>query len=92
MNISELAFKYQKIFLFIVLSLMVYGGISYFTLPSQEDPNIVNREAIVTTKFPGMSPQRIELLITKKLEENIRKIPEIKKLTSISETGSSIKY
>ena len=90
MNISELAFKYQKIFLFIVLSLMVYGGISYFTLPSQEDPNIVNREAIVTTKFPGMSPQRIELLITKKLEENIRKIPEIKKLTSISETGSSI--
>jgi multidrug efflux pump subunit AcrB len=90
MNISELAFKYQKIFLFIVVSLMVYGGISYFTLPSQEDPNIVNREAIVTTKFPGMSPQRVELLITKKLEENIRKIPEIKKLTSISETGSSI--
>ena len=90
MNISELAFKYQKIFLFIVVSLMLYGGISYFTLPSQEDPNIVNREAIVTTKFPGMSPQRVELLITKKLEENIRKIPEIKKLTSISETGSSI--
>ena len=28
------------------------AGISYFTLPSQEDPNIVNREAIVTTKFP----------------------------------------
>ncbi len=69
MNISELAFKYKKIFLFIVVSLMLYGGISYFTLPSQEDPSIVIREAIVTTNFPGMSPQRIELLITKKLEE-----------------------
>ena len=90
MNISELAFKYQKIFLFIVVSLMVYGGISYFTLPSQEDPTITSREAIVTTKYPGMSPQRIELLITKKLEENIRKIPEIKMITSISQTGSSI--
>jgi len=90
MNISELAFKYKKIFLFIVVSLVLYGGISYFTLPSQEDPSIVSREAIVTTNFPGMSPQRIELLITKKLEEQIRKIPEIKMLTSISQTGSSI--
>jgi multidrug efflux pump subunit AcrB len=90
MNISELAFKYKKIFIFIVLSLMIYGGISYFTLPSQEDPTITNREAIVTTNYPGMSPQRIELLITKKLEENIRKIPEIKMITSISQTGSSI--
>ena len=90
MNISELAFRYKKIFLFIVVSLMIYGGMSYFTLPSQEDPTIVNREAIVTTNFPGMSPQRIELLITKKLEEQIRKIPEIKMLTSISQTGSSI--
>ena len=45
---------------------------------------------LLQPNFPGMSPQRIELLITKKLEENIRKIPEIKKLTSISETGSSI--
>ena len=69
---------------------MIYGGVSYFTLPSQEDPTIVSREAIVTTNFPGMSPQRIELLITKKLEEQIRKIPEIKMLTSISQTGSSI--
>ena len=90
MNISELAFKYKKLFLFVVVSLMIYGGFSYFTLPSQEDPTIVNREAIVTTNFPGMSPERIELLITKKLEEQIRKIPEIKKLTSISQTGSSI--
>ena len=90
MNISELAFKYKKLFLFVVVSLMIYGGLSYFTLPSQEDPTIVNREAIVTTNFPGMSPERIELLITKKLEEQIRKIPEIKKLTSISQTGSSI--
>ena len=90
MNISELAFKYKKLFLFIVVCLMIYGGLSYFTLPSQEDPTIVNREAIVSTNFPGMSPERIELLITKKLEEQIRKIPEIKKLTSISQTGSSI--
>ena len=71
MNISELAFKYKKLFLFIVVCLMIYGGLSYFTLPSQEDPTIVNREAIVSTNFPGMSPERIELLITKKLEEQI---------------------
>jgi multidrug efflux pump subunit AcrB len=68
----------------------IYGAYSYFTLPAQEDPSITIREAVVSTSYPGMSPERVELLITKKLEENIRKIPEIKEITSVSSTGSSV--
>ena len=90
MNISELAFKFRKLVFFIVVALLIVGAVSYFTLPSQEDPKITIREALVTTAYPGMSPERVELLITKKLEENIRKIPEIKEITSTSSTGLSI--
>ena len=88
MNITEIAFKHQKLVLMIVAILLINGIIAYFTLPAREDPSITIREAIVSTSYPGMSPEREELLITKTLEEEIRKIPEVEKLRSSSSTGS----
>ncbi|MFQ3338879.1 MAG: multidrug efflux pump subunit AcrB, partial [Colwellia sp.] len=90
MNITQLAFTYQKSVLLIITVLLVNGLFAYFTLPAQEDPTITIREAIVSTSFPGMAPDRIEQLITKKLEEEIRKIPQVKEIKSSSATGISI--
>jgi len=90
MNITELAFTYRKSVFLIIAVLLINGLFAYFTLPAQEDPTITIREAIVSTSFPGMSPDRIEQLITKKLEEEIRKIPEVKEIKSSSATGVSI--
>ncbi len=90
MNITQLAFNYRKSVFLIIAVLLINGLFAYFTLPSQEDPTITIREAIVSTSFPGMAPDRIEQLITKKLEEEIRKIPQVKEIKSSSATGISI--
>jgi multidrug efflux pump subunit AcrB len=90
MNITQLAFTYRKSVFLIIAVLLINGLFAYFTLPAQEDPTITIREAIVSTSFPGMSPDRIEELITKKLEEEIRKIPQVKEIKSSSATGISI--
>ncbi|MFT2092216.1 efflux RND transporter permease subunit [Paraglaciecola sp. 2405UD69-4] len=90
MNLTKLAFEYRRTVLMIVTILLINGVFAYFTLPTKEDPTITIREATVTTQFPGMSPERIELLITKTLEEEIRKIPEVEKLRSTSSTGLSV--
>ena len=89
MNLTEIAFNYRKSVLLVVALLLINGVFAYFTLPAQEDPTITIREAIVSTSFPGMSPERVEQLITKKLEEEIRKIPEVKEIKSSSATGLS---
>ncbi|WDE12401.1 efflux RND transporter permease subunit [Thalassomonas haliotis] len=90
MNITKISFEYRKS-IFMLLALMLVNGVfAYFTLPAQEDPTTVVREAIVSTAYPGMSPERVEQLITKTLEKEIRKVPEVKKITSTSETGVSI--
>ncbi len=90
MSLTEVAFHYRKVVLLLLASLLIYGVVSYFTLPAQEDPKIVIREALVTTSFPGLDPERVELLITKTLEEKIRQIPEIKEIRSTSSTGLSV--
>ena len=89
MNITKIAFQYRKTVFFIIALLLINGVFAYFTLPSQEDPTITIREAVVTTSFPGMAPERVEQLITKKLEEEIRKVPEVTEIRSLSTTGTS---
>ena len=49
MNLTELAYKYQKLLFFIIVIFTIYGAYSYFTLPAQEDPSITIREAVVST-------------------------------------------
>ncbi len=89
MNITKIAFQYRKTVFFIIALLLINGVFAYFTLPAQEDPTVTIREAVVTTSFPGMAPERVEQLITKKLEEEIRKVPEVKEIRSLSTTGTS---
>jgi len=90
MSISAVAYRFHAVVLLAVTLLMGFGAYSYFTLPAQEDPQITIREAVVTTRFPGLSPERMERLVTKTLEESIRQIPEIEEIRSTSRAGLSI--
>ena len=90
MNLTQVAFTYRKSILMILALLLINGVFAYLTLPAQEDPTITIRTAVVTTSYPGMAPERVEQLITRALEKEIRKIPEVEKLTSTSTTGQSV--
>ena len=90
MNLTKIAFTYRKSILMVLALLLINGVFAYLTLPAQENPTITIRQAIVTTSYPGMAPERVEQLITRAIEKEIRKIPEVEKLTSTSMTGQSV--
>ncbi|MPS31582.1 MULTISPECIES: efflux RND transporter permease subunit [unclassified Salinivibrio] len=92
MNISQLAFQYRPVIFFVSLVLMVFGAVSYFSLPAREDPKIHIREAIVTTSAPGLTANRIESLVTQPLEEAVLSIAGVDEIRSISSDGQSIIY
>jgi multidrug efflux pump subunit AcrB len=75
-----------------VVVLVFMGLQAFFNLPRSEDPGFVIRVALVTTYFPGASPERVEELVTDKLEKAIQEIPEIDFISSQSKTGVSILY
>jgi multidrug efflux pump subunit AcrB len=89
-NITQLSLTHNRFMIAVVLSLMVFGVYSFFNLPAQEDPKVTVREAVVSTQLDGLPAERVELLITKTLEEAIRKLPEVKEIRSISLVGQSI--
>ena len=75
----------------VALFIILVGGISaYVNMPRNEDPGFVIRTATVVTHFPGASPERVEQLVTDKLEKVIQEIPELDSVVSQSQTGNSI--
>ncbi|MCY4204263.1 MAG: efflux RND transporter permease subunit [Bacteroidetes bacterium] len=76
---------------FVVLAVVAFSGLlAYLELPRAEDPGFIIRNATVSAQFPGASPERVELLVTDRIEQAIQGIPEVKNITSESRTGQSI--
>ncbi len=81
----------NRILLWLMIVLVLVAGVSaYLNLPRQEDPRIVNRGPLVITAYPGASAERVESLVTEKLEEAIQDIEEIKDVDSTSRAGISL--
>lgn len=75
----------------LVITLLIVAGLGALTnLPRTEDPRITNRQASVITQFPGASAERVEVLISEKIEQKLRKLPEINLITSTSRPGISV--
>jgi multidrug efflux pump subunit AcrB len=92
MSITRLAIERNRITT-VALVVILFGGLSsYFGLPRAEDPGFVMRVALVQTFFPGASPERVEVLVTDKLEKSIQQLPELDFVSSQSRTGASFLF
>lgn len=77
--------------LIVSIALLLVAGLSALvTLPRIEDPRITTRNGTIVTAYPGASAERVEALVTKKLEDRLREIAEIKTIESTSRSGVSV--
>ncbi|MEM7404808.1 MAG: efflux RND transporter permease subunit [Pseudomonadota bacterium] len=88
--LTSFALNNRTLMVAAVLVCLFAGPLSFLTHPSREDPAITIRSANVTAQFPGMSAERVENLITRKLEEKIREIPEVWHIESTSSNGKAL--
>jgi len=70
--------------------ILIAGFAAWSNLPRIEDPRITTRNATVITPLPGADAARVEALVTRKLEEALREVAEIKILESTSRAGVSL--
>jgi multidrug efflux pump subunit AcrB len=85
------ALFHQPRWLILGIALLLIAGVAAWSnLPRTEDPRITTRNATVITPLPGATAERVEALVTKKLEDGLREIAEIKTLESTSRGGVSL--
>ncbi|MEM1060341.1 MAG: efflux RND transporter permease subunit, partial [Verrucomicrobiota bacterium] len=86
----SLLLRNRHLLAMVIVVICVAGISSLTTMPRQEDPRITNRNPIVTTLMPGASAERVEALVTEKIEDALDEIAEIKNVESTSRPGISL--
>ncbi|MEL7508797.1 MAG: efflux RND transporter permease subunit [Cyanobacteria bacterium J06554_1] len=72
-----------------IVMIVVWGFVSFQSLPRQEDPELLSRVAVVQTAYPGANAERVEALVTEVIEAELSELDEIVLLSSDSRVGFS---
>ena len=81
----------NKTTIYIVTFLITLAGLMiYNRLPKEQFPDIVIPQFVVSTIYPGTSPEDIENLITKPIEKQLKSVSGIKEVKSQSIADASL--
>ena len=73
----------------LVTGLVLIGFASWVTLGIDLFPDIDFPVAFIQTPYPGVDPAEMENIVTRKIEEEINTVENVKKITSFSFEGFS---
>ena len=79
----------SRLVILITLGLIFLGIRGLSNLKREAIPPVDFATAIITTFYPGSSAKEVEELITKKIEDEIRAVPHLKDVNSVSMPGFS---
>ncbi len=87
---TRISIKNPVLATMMMVAFVVLGLFSYQRLRVDQFPDINFPVVVVTTEYPGATPEVVEVDISRKLEEQINTINGIKNLTSRSYEGASV--
>jgi len=90
MGLTKWIIANKIVALTVFIMLGVGGAISYFDLPQSEDPGFEIKTASIATFYPGASPEKVEELVTEKIENIINEMSGIDFIESESKNGLSV--
>ena len=73
-----------------IITLVIFGWMSFKSMPSALFPNIDFPMVTIKTIYPGAESSTIESQVTDKIEEAISRIGGVDKITSTSSEGASV--
>ncbi|MEL7167897.1 MAG: efflux RND transporter permease subunit, partial [Bacteroidota bacterium] len=89
MTITNLAIGNRIAVIVLTLVLVIGGLLAYVNIPKEAEPEIEFATIVVTTIYPGASPDDIESIITQEIEREVVSVDGIDDLRSTSSEGVS---
>jgi hypothetical protein len=86
-NLARLSVENPSLIGMFLLIILVAGFFSYRSLPQRKDPDIPNKIASIACPWPGASPEKIDELVARKIEEALSLNKYVDKVKSMSRTG-----
>jgi multidrug efflux pump subunit AcrB len=91
-NISRFFVEQRHITWVMLIGVCVWGAYSYKSMPQRKDPDTPVKTAVAITPWPGVNAEKVEQLVTRKIEEKVAQNANVEKIRSISRTNVSVVY
>ncbi len=88
-GIANLFFRRPRLTVLAIGLILIAGLAALNSLPRQEDPMLTGRFGRVLTYYPGASAERVEALVTEKIEKKLQEVEEITEINSRSRSNVS---
>jgi multidrug efflux pump subunit AcrB len=89
-DVGKWALDNSKLIYFLIVVLLIGGAKSFYDMSKLEDPEIIVKQALVVTTYPGASAHQVELEVTDVLEKNIRTMKNLEYVQSNSMNDVSL--
>ena len=66
------------------------GVLSFIQMPKLEDPAVAVKQAMVVVPYPGAGAHQVELEVAQLMEDELRNLPDVKKIKSESKNGMAM--
>ena len=89
MNIASFSVRRPVLTIMVFLIVIIIGGVSLSRLSIDLMPDITYPTLSVSTEYENASPEEVEELITRPIEEAMSAVPGVEEVTSVSAEGRS---
>lgn len=90
MKLAEISIKRPSLVIVLLAALIIGGLFSYKSLSYELIPKFEVKVVTISTIYPGAGPSEIENTVTKKIEDAVSSLENVKKIQSRSYEGASV--
>ena len=90
MRLPRLAIENNQFTTAVIALMVLFGVVSYFTMPRSEDPLVSLSGTSIIVVYPGASPVDLEQLVVDPIEAVLNELEDIKAIVSDIEDGIAI--
>ncbi len=90
MKITEFFMRRPTLFWSLAVFVILAGVLSFIQMPKLEDPAVAVKQAMVVVPYPGAGAHQVELEVVQLMEDELRNLPDVKKIKSECKNGMAM--
>lgn len=87
MKITEFFIKRPTLFWSLMVGILLAGIFAFTRMPKLEDPAVAVKQAMVMVPYMGASAHEVELKVAQVMEDELRTLPDVRKITTECHDG-----
>jgi multidrug efflux pump subunit AcrB len=91
-SVARFCVEHRHVSWVLLVGVTASGIWAYAAMAKRKDPDIPVRQIAVVTPWPGQSAERVEQLVTRKIEERVAQNIRVSEITSTTRAGLSVVY